>query len=66
MTAGHPGRRESAASGHDRWWDVSHWSEGSLLGIIALSAVLPYLNTLANDFLYTYDKELEKQSSHVN
>ena len=55
MTAGHPGRRESAASGHDRWWDISHWSGGSLLGIIALIAVLPYLNTLSNDFLYAYD-----------
>ena len=31
-----------------------------------LIAVLPYLNTLTNDFLYTYDKELEKQSSHGN
>ena len=34
---------------------MSRWSEGSLLGVLLLIAVLPYLNTLANDFLYAYD-----------
>ena len=66
MTDLPPVTEEPAPSRPNRWGDISHWPEGSLLGILMLIAVLPYLNTLANDFLYTYDKELEKQSSHVN
>jgi len=47
MTAPHPGTPDSAPSERRPGSDLSHWSAGSLFGILLLIAALPNVNTLA-------------------
>jgi len=44
MTAPHPGTPDSAPSERRPWSDLSHWSEGSLLGVLLLIAALDKLS----------------------